>query len=153
MKSDSRDRLTEYLHTIRIRFDLTPAHRLVRPGSGITTIEFLRRVNVHCAVCAVPHQASVRDVVLDKAPSENDHPGFLRMYGDVIEFSNISSYADIQDLRRRLECVEIEHIAKATVRQRWTEDWNIILICPITYGCFIVDFFTQAVNDFTGRPN
>lgn len=48
--------------------------------------------------------------------------------------------------------MEIEHVTQTPVRQRRTEDRDVVFPRPVVYRAFIVDFFPESVDDFARSP-
>lgn len=104
-------RLAIHLHTIRPGLDLPPTNSLIRSRPSIAPIEFLRRVDIHGALCAITMEACVRDMVLDQAASENDHACSLGAAGEFVDAPDVLDYVDEEALRGGFERVEVEHVA------------------------------------------
>lgn len=48
--------------------------------------------------------------------------------------------------------MEIEHIPQTAVRKGRTENGDVVLVGPVADRRFVIDFFAEAVDDFTWRP-
>lgn len=120
--------------------DLSPRHSFVRPRPSIAAVVFLTSVDVDGMLRAVPHEAGIRDVVLDDASSEDNHARALRPHGDGVDRPDILDDVYRERLGGRLERVEVEHVAKAAVRQGRAEDGDVVLVRPVVDGPLVVDF-------------
>lgn len=119
--------------------DLAPRYSFIRPRSSIAAVVFLTSVDVNGMLRAVPHEAGIRDMVLDDASSEDDHSRALRPHRDGVDRPDILDDVYRERLGRRLERVEVEHVAKAAVRQGRAEDRDVILVRPVVDGPLVVD--------------
>ena len=90
--------------------------------------------------------------MLDYPTPQNDHPRPLCPHSNRIDFPDILDDVNSKLLRRRLECVEIEHVAQTPVGQCRREDGDVVFPRPVVYRALIVDFFPESVDDFAWSP-
>lgn len=140
------------LDAVAVQLDLPPADSLVRPRACIAAIELLRRVDVHGTLGAVAHQVGVGNVVLDDAAAQDDHAGPLRPHRDGVDLADVLHDVYAQLLGRRLERVEVQHVAQAAVGQGRAEDGNVVLPGPVVDRVLVVDLLAQAVDHLAWRP-
>ena len=141
-----------HLDAVAVHLDLPPADRLVRPRACIAAVELLRRVDVHGTLGAVAHQVRVGDVVLDDAAAQDDHARPLRTHGDGVDLADVLDNVDAQLLGRRLERVEVEHVAQAAIGQGGAEDGDVVLPGPVVDRLLVVDLLAQTVDHLARRP-
>jgi hypothetical protein len=60
--------------------NLSPGDSLIWPGACIATIKFLPRVDVHRGLGPVPHQTSIRNMMLHDPAAQDDHSCPLRSH-------------------------------------------------------------------------
>ena len=149
-KHDSR--LGVHLDAIAVQLDLPPADGLIRPRARIAAVKLLRRVDVHCALGAVAHKVCIGNVMLDYSPAQNDHTRPLGSNRNRVDLPNVLDNVDAQLLWRRLEGVEVQHVAETAVCQSRAEDRDVVLPRPVVDGPLVVDLFTETMNYLTRRP-
>jgi len=145
-------RLGIHLDALAVQLDLAPAHRLVWPGAGVAAVEFLRCVDVHGTLGPVAHQVRIGNVVLDKPAAQHNHARALRPHGKRVDPADVLDNVDAHLGRRRLEGVEVQHVAQAAIRQRRAEDGNVVFPGPVVDRALVVDRLAQTVNDLARRP-
>ena len=91
-------------------------------------------------------------MVLDDAASEDDHARPPCPDRNGVDVPNILDEIDPELPRRGLERVEVEHVSKAPVRQRWAEDWDVVLVGPVVHRPLVVDLLAEPVYDLRRRP-
>lgn len=124
-------RLCVHLHAVPVKPDLPPADGLVRPRPCVASIKLLRRVDVNGALGSIAHQVRVGDVVLHQSAAQYNHARPLRPYRDCVDLPDILYDIDAQLLRRRLECVKVQHVAQTTICQCWAEDGDVVFPRPV----------------------
>lgn len=87
-------RLSIHLDALAVQLDLAPADRLIWSSPGITPVKLLSRVDVHGALGPVPHEISIRNVVLYYAATEHNHPRALGAHGNGVDLANVLDNVD-----------------------------------------------------------
>lgn len=144
--------LCVHLHAVAVHLDLAPADRLVRSCTRVASVELLGRVDVHGALCAVAHQVGIRNVMLDDATAQYDHPRPLGPHGNGVDLADVLYKIYPKLLGRGLERVKVQHVPEAAVRQRGAEDGYVVLPSPVVHRLLVVDLFTEAVDHLARRP-
>ena len=144
--------LCVYLDAVPVQLDLAPADSLVWPRARVAPVKLLRRVDVDGALGPVAHQVGVGNVVLDQPAAQDNHARPLGPHGNGVDLANVLDNVDAQLLGRRLECVEVEHVAQAAVGECGAEDGDVVLPRPVVDGPLVVDLLAQAVDDLARRP-
>ncbi len=141
-----------HLHAIRSRLNLSPTHCLVWSSSGITSIEFLCRVDVYGTIGSISHQARIRNMMFNNPTSEDDHACPDGMDGHGVDLTDVFYDVDFQMERGGLVRVEVEHITYTPVCEGGAEDGDVVLIAPVVDAPLVVDLLAQTVDDLAGGP-
>lgn len=148
----TKKRPSSHLDGISPNLDLAPRHSLIRPRPGIAPVKLLPRVDVNSRLGTVAHQTRIRNMVLDHPPSQNDHTRTLGPYRQRIDLANILHNIHPQLCRRRLERVKVQHIPQTPIRQRRTENRDVILPRPVIHRPLVIDLLAQPMNHLARRP-
>lgn len=81
-------------------------------------------------------------MMLDDPASQNNNTSLLSAHGKVIYLAHILNDINADLLRRSLESMEVQHITQTTIRERGTENGDIILPRPVVNRFLVVDLFT-----------
>ena len=84
--------------------------------------------------------------MLDDSTSEYDHATFLGSQRAVIEQTDVLHQVD--DEASLSPSVEVHDVAEGSVSEGGAEDRNFVLPTPVVDAIFIVNFFTDACDDF-----
>lgn len=91
-------------------------------------------------------------MVFDHATTQDDHASSLGADRDRVDLPDILDNVDTQLPWGGLERVEVEHVTEAAVGQCWTENWDVVLVCPVVHRGLIVDLSTETMDHFAGSP-
>ncbi len=70
-------------------------------------------------------QHSVRYLVFANSTTQNDHPSFFRVHGQIVQPPDVSN--DIDDQSWVFIRVEIQHVTQGAICESGTEYWDIVL--------------------------
>lgn len=84
--------------------------------------------------------------MLYHSATEYDHATFLGSQCAVIEQTDVLDQVD--DKASLSPSIEIHNIPESSISESRAKDWNFVLPTPVIDAIFIVNFFTDAVDDF-----
>ena len=90
--------------------------------------------------------------MLHDAATQDDHACSFGPDGNGVDPSDILDDIDPQLSWRRLEGVEVEHVAETAVGEGGTEDGDVVLVGPVADRGRVVDLFAETMDDLAGCP-